>query len=118
MEDVKVLYRRALDFFADSRLEEASRLLQKALELDPKFADAYEALGIVCSRMDRLDEAIGCMDKLLEIDPDSVMAHTNLSVFYMKKGMKEKAEEEKAKATIATFQKMAKEKDAQKKAGK
>jgi predicted Zn-dependent protease len=36
------------------------------------------------------------MKKLASINEDSVMAHTNLSVFYIEKGLKEAAEEEKA----------------------
>ena len=51
----------------------------------------------------RLDEAIEWTDKLAALRPDYAMAHTNLSVFYMKKGMKERAEEEKAKAVVLNF---------------
>ena len=36
------------------------------------------------------------MEKLVALNPDSIMAHANLSVFYLEKGDKEKAEEEKA----------------------
>ena len=35
-----------------------------------------------------LDESILLMRKLIELDPESIMARTNLSVLYMKKGMK------------------------------
>ncbi len=71
-------------------------LLREALILDPHFEDAYEALGVILNRRGQGDEAIELMQKLAQLNPDSVMAHTNLSVFYMEKGLKEKAEEEKA----------------------
>jgi tetratricopeptide (TPR) repeat protein len=48
------------------------------------------------------------MEKVLALQPDHVLAHTNLSVFYMKLGDKEKAEDEKAKATLAAFSQRAK----------
>ena len=53
--------------------------------------------------MERFDEAIEVMNRLLAIQPDKVMAHTNLSVFYMKLGDKETAEVHKAKATSTAF---------------
>ena len=43
------------------------------------------------------------MDKLLEIDKDSIMAHTNKSLYYMKLGKIEEAEEEKSNAAVKSF---------------
>jgi Flp pilus assembly protein TadD len=62
------------------------------------------------SRLGRLDRAIEIMQRLGEKDPANPMSHTNLSVFYMKQGLKEKAEEEKAKATVLQFARMAQKK--------
>ena len=110
-DKARELYGKALDLFAEQKLIDAAGLLAQAVQEDPRFADAHEALGVIYARLDRVDEAIECMNRVLEIDPGSVMAHTNLSVFYMKKGMKEKAEEEKAKATVATFDQFGKKKN-------
>jgi folate-binding protein YgfZ len=94
------LYERGLSLFpgeSDEHAEsEAVSYLRQSLESDPSLEDAYEVLGVILSKRDRLDEAITLMKKLAEINPDSVMAHTNLSVFYVQKGLKEEAEEEKA----------------------
>jgi tetratricopeptide (TPR) repeat protein len=49
------------------------------------------------------------MKQLKEINPDEVMAYSNLSLYYMKKGMIQEAEDEKAAATAAGFKKAAKE---------
>lgn len=76
----------------------AIELLEKALTLDPGFEDAYEVIGVILHRHHRVDEAIAYMRRLDALNPDNVMAHTNLSVFYMTKGMIREAEEEKAKA--------------------
>lgn len=96
----RALYEEALALFALEKEGEESpqsiALLEEALYLDPAFEDALEALAVLLSRRERLDEAIELMANLSKLNPDSVMAHANLSVFYMQKGMIEEAEEEKA----------------------
>lgn len=96
----KRLYEKGLNLYpkeSDQVVEsEAVAYLRESLELDPLLEDAYEALGVILSKRERLDEAIQLMKRLAEINPDSVMAHTNLSVFYVQQGLKEAAEEEKA----------------------
>lgn len=82
---------------------EVKKLIEKALKENPKNEDAYELLGVVLARENNFGEAIVAMQKLEELNPALVMAKTNLSIFYMKLGDKEKAEEYKAKATVAQF---------------
>lgn len=103
------LLQEGLKLFSDGYDEEAVRLLRQAIETQPDLVEAYEALGVILSRQERYDEAIRLMETVLALDPDHVLAHTNLSVYYMKLGDKEKAEEEKAKATMAAFSRKAKE---------
>ncbi len=74
----------------------AINLLQEVLILDPQLEDAYEALAVILSKHGRLDGAIAIMKVLAELNTDSVMAHSNLSQFYVQQGLKELAEEEKA----------------------
>lgn len=103
MERAKALYEQALDRFERDALDEddtAIELLKEALLLDPTFEDAYEALGVILNRHGRVDEAIQYMQILANLNPDCVMAHTNLSVFYVSKGMIEEAEMEKAQASV------------------
>lgn len=96
------LYEEALIKYAgedDSNLKvesKAEALLREALDLSPLFEDAYEALGVILSKRGQLEEAISLMRRLTEINPDSVMAHTNLSTFYVQQGLKDLAEEEMA----------------------
>lgn len=95
----RTLYDEALKDFTDEKGSLAVSKLKDAIALSPKFEDAYETLGVILSKIDdgaHLDEAIEYMQKLATMNEDSVMAHTNLSVFYLDKGDKEKAEEEKA----------------------
>ena len=54
------------------------------------------------------------MKRLAEIDPSEIMAHTNLSIYYMKQGRIEDAELEKGEATALQFEKMIEESQAKK----
>jgi tetratricopeptide (TPR) repeat protein len=103
------LYHIAVDEFNKNNEQTALELLNRVIEIDPAFADAYESIGVILGRQDKLDEAIGFMKRLLQVNPDSVLAHTNLSLFYMRQGKIEEAEEEKSQATLATFNQLGKE---------
>jgi folate-binding protein YgfZ len=99
----KCLLDKGLSCFASSHpegLNQAIALLESALVLDPALADACEALGVMYSRQGLYAKAIAMMHRLLALDADRVMAHTNLSIYYLKLGDKDRAEEEKAKATV------------------
>lgn len=122
----KGLYEEALQLYAEEddehfALEQSSpsiNLLEEAIALDPVFEDAYETLGVILSRRDRLDDAIKTMEHLARLNPDSIMAHTNLSVFYLEKGWKDKAEEEKAISTTIQMLKASRDAKAREEAEK
>lgn len=109
------LYEEALAEFATGDESRSITLLQDALILNPLHADCYEALGVILSRQEKLEDAVKVMKKLAELDPQSVMAHANLSVFYMQQGNKEAAEEEKAIAMSIRMQQIAREVDQKRK---
>ena len=100
------LLHQALQLYKEQDdLNQPITLLREAIELDPKNAEAYEALGVFLAKQDKLDEAISLMKRLVEINPQEIMAHTNLSVYYMKQNRIEDAEFEKAEATALQFEK-------------
>ena len=102
----KVLQDKALKLYQNQDdLDQPIALLREAIELDPKNATAYEALGVFLSKQDKLDEAISLMKRLVEINPEEIMAHSNLSVYYMQQGRIEDAELEKGEATALQFEK-------------
>jgi folate-binding protein YgfZ len=103
----KRLMDQALQIYKDEEdLEKPISLLREAIALDPKHANAYEALGVFLSNQGKLDEAIALMKRLVEIDPTEIMAHSNLSVYYMKQGRIEEAELEKGEATAIEFERL------------
>jgi tetratricopeptide (TPR) repeat protein len=105
LEKAQELYYAALEAFKVDDYLTSEKFLKYAIELDPKFADAYESLGVILGRLNRFPEAIELMDHLTQVDPSSVLAHTNKSLFLMKMGKIEEAEEQKSLATVKTFQK-------------
>ncbi len=100
----------ALELLIQKKPEACAAELEAILADAPDFLETYESLAVVYSKLGRLDEAIDLMKRLAEKDPESLMAHVNLSVFYMKKGMKDEAEVEKAKATVLQFSRGSKKK--------
>lgn len=94
------LYRAGLKLHRAKDYEGAVRSLEQAVAADATLADAWEALGVLYDKLGRVDEAIAATQKLVALKPDEVMAHTNLSRFFMKKGLKEQAEEEQGKARL------------------
>jgi tetratricopeptide (TPR) repeat protein len=107
-ERARSLYDGALELFQRDIHDEddaAIELLKEAVLLAPEYEDAYEVLGVILNRHGRVDEAIRYMRILERLNPDCIMAHTNLSVFYVSKGMIDEAETEKAKAAVLQIRK-------------
>jgi tetratricopeptide (TPR) repeat protein len=98
MSDVTPLYERALVLYKEDNLEEAARLMEELITKDPQHRDGLEALGVIYGKMKRFDEAIALMKRLAAMDPENIMAHANMSQFYMLKGMIAEAEREQAEA--------------------
>lgn len=98
MEDAKTQYQEALAVFRSGNLKEAIAKLEQAIQMDPAFEDALETLGILYAKAERLDDAIDAMKRLSKISPNHIMARTNLSLFYVQKGMILEAEKEQAEA--------------------
>ena len=63
----------------------------KALEIDPKFAVAWNGKGSSLHKLGRYTEALDCCDKALEIDPQHVYAWNNKGVLLKKRGRFEEA---------------------------
>ena len=98
MEEAERFYQASLALFRSGHLNQAILQLEKSLVLDSQNPDALEMLGVLYSKADRLDEAIEMMKRLAKAAPNHIMAHTNLSRFYVQKGMILEAEQEQAEA--------------------
>lgn len=97
---VQQLYDDAVRTYADGDTDGALALMEETLRIDAGFADAYEAIGVILGKAGRFHEAIDFFRRLEEVAPDEPMVNTNLSLYYMKIGDKETAEDESGKATL------------------
>ncbi|MBW2231023.1 MAG: hypothetical protein JRH17_11620 [Deltaproteobacteria bacterium] len=106
-ERVAWLYDRAVRLFAGGKGDQALDLLEEVLRIDPSFSDGYEAIGVLLGREERFHEAIDIFKRLEEIAPQEPMVNTNLSLYFMKIGDKETAEDHAAKAMQKSMAKSA-----------
>ncbi len=65
---------------------EAIAQYQKALEINPDYADAHYNLGNILCQKGRVDEAIAHYQKALQINPDDAEVHNNLGLALLQKG--------------------------------
>jgi tetratricopeptide (TPR) repeat protein len=80
------------------QVDEAVEQFQKALEIEPKDAEAHINLGNVLLKKGKLDEAILENQKALEIKPNYAEAHTSLGMALSQKGQVDEAVEQFQKA--------------------
>lgn len=75
------------------RSDEAIRLVEKSLAIEPGQADGYSNLSIILRGKGRLDDAIAACRRAIEIDPRHANAHNNLGGLLRAGGRREEAEE-------------------------
>ncbi|MDD5544273.1 MAG: tetratricopeptide repeat protein [Acidobacteriia bacterium] len=109
MESKEDLYEQGVSLALEDKYAEAVERYRKALEIDPKYADVWHAVINAYSAMNELDQGIEAAKQLIAIAPDDILAHSSLSMLYMKKGMKKEAEDEGAVAKVLGFRDMMKQ---------
>jgi tetratricopeptide (TPR) repeat protein len=72
----------------------AVTLLERALQLDPKLADAHVQLGVIYSARKNFEPAIAAFQKAIAIDPKLEEAHYRLAQAYARTGDKGNAQKE------------------------
>jgi tetratricopeptide (TPR) repeat protein len=75
-------YYQGVFYGKQGKYVEAITELEKAIELQPAYADAYNALGVVYHLQKEYQEAIEQYLLAVEADPRHVKAHTNLAMVY------------------------------------
>ena len=68
------------------KLEEAKNYVEKALELDPEFVEAYNNLGNIQKAHGNLKDAKVCYDKALHIDPNNADVRYNIALMHLFSG--------------------------------
>ena len=84
-------YNLGLAYYHNNRMEKGIAAYQKAIQLEPNFADAYGGLAVIYWRTGNLDDAIRYCQKAIRIVPENIEFHQNLTRIYWQKGMYEAA---------------------------
>ena len=88
---VESYYNLGLIYYRTGRTQKAVVACQRAIELEPDFANAYGSLGRVYWEEGRLDEAIVQYKKAIGITPTDLEFHQDLARIYWQKKMYEEA---------------------------
>jgi tetratricopeptide (TPR) repeat protein len=107
-------YYAGIDLFGEGKLDEAIAEYERALEIDPRFADALHGLAQAYHAKGEYDRAIETARCILDIDADDILAWTAISRAYQRKGMVPEAEEAGNKARILGWKQQLKEPKAKK----
>ena len=78
--DAKARYDAGHELLSSGEIESAQKEFQKAVEADPKWADAHNLLGFVLGQLGDLTGAIDHLHKAVELDPALPAARYNLGV--------------------------------------
>jgi tetratricopeptide (TPR) repeat protein len=71
--------------FSKERFDEAMKCHKKAIQLDPKNAEAYYNLGNILLSQNNFEQAIGEYENAVRLNPQYTKAHINLGMALMEK---------------------------------
>ena len=96
--EARRVFREGFEDFANDRFEAAVEQFERALEVDPDLAIAWNGLSLAWRQRGDLEAAVRAGRRLVELEPEDPLSHTNLSILYQRMGMIPEAEEESAVA--------------------
>jgi tetratricopeptide (TPR) repeat protein len=103
MAPLQERYDEAMFAFSQDDYDSAIAGLKAVLDEDPTHFDAQLSLGMAFYRKGDYATAIAEGHKAEKLKPHEQLAHTNLSLFYMKSGDKKTAEHHGLQARIASW---------------
>jgi Tfp pilus assembly protein PilF len=92
--DAQRYYRLGQTQFEQGKTLQAIESLKKAIEMDPKLAEAQNYLGIVYLQQSDPSRAAKCLKKAVDINPYYTDAHNTLGVAYKELGKYDRARSE------------------------
>jgi superkiller protein 3 len=105
-------YYAGIDLFGEGKLDDAIAEYERAIALDPKFADALHGLAQAYYAKQDFDRTIETARRILEIEPEDILAWTTVSRAYQRKGLVPEAEDAGNKARVLGWKKELREQKA------
>jgi len=93
MSKLDDLYKQGIEAFDKGDNAKAESFFLEILNLNPKFADIQNKMGIIYNRTNRLELAVQAFEKALAENPGYTEASLNLAITYSDLGKYEKARE-------------------------
>jgi tetratricopeptide (TPR) repeat protein len=75
-------YSKGIKYLNDKNFKKALPFFEKCVKIDPKFAFAWDNIGVCNRRLENYDAAIKAYKKSLALDPKGMMPLHNLPVVY------------------------------------
>jgi len=91
-------YRLYTDARAETDMEKRIALLEEAVETDPSYFDAHQALGLEFYQLGRAEEALPWLQNAARLGREMAEAQNNLAVLYAQLGRMEEALDQFEKA--------------------
>jgi tetratricopeptide (TPR) repeat protein len=85
------LYTKGVDEAQKGNYKKAVENYEKAVEIDPEFAFAWDNMGLAFRKLEDYDKALAAYNKSLEIDPYGLMPLQNIAIVYRYKKEYDKA---------------------------
>ncbi|MFQ5443684.1 MAG: tetratricopeptide repeat protein, partial [Nitrospinales bacterium] len=79
---VEAIHNIGVVYFEQGKTEQAVDQYQKALRIQPDYADAHFNLGVALAKQGFEKEALAHYMKVLELKPEYAEANNNLAVYY------------------------------------
>lgn len=89
---------KGISYGIKEKWSEAVAELNKALEINPRYAYAYNVRGVVYANKGQLDRALSDFNKVIEINPGDAHAYNNRAKLYVSKGQLDRALSDYSKA--------------------
>jgi tetratricopeptide (TPR) repeat protein len=91
-------HNKGVDYFEEGRLEDAIAEYGKAIELEPRYAEAYNNRGFAHFLLDQHQRAIEDYDEAIRFNPQLVKAYTGRALAHTWLGNYQEAERDIDKA--------------------
>ena len=89
--DIKKNFNLALQNQKNKNFDEAIRIYNKILKINPKITLVYYNLGLVYEQIENIKEAKDNYHKAIKIDPGFIFSYNNLGILFQRQGQKENA---------------------------